>query len=213
MANLLRIAVLVSGRGSLLQALISACTSHRLAAQIVGVFSDNPQAAAIAIAAEQGIPVYALQAQNFNGRADFDQTLFAHVDAANPELIVCAGFMRKLSTGIVSARTQRLINIHPALLPKHRGLDTHQRVLSAGDREHGASVHFVTPALDAGPVIAQTCIPVQSSDSIETLAARLLPYEHRLLVATIELFTKHILRHDRKNVFIDDIVQKSPLRF
>lgn len=213
MANPLRIAVLVSGRGSLLKALIAACTKHELAAQIVGVFSDNPQADAIAIAAKQGFRTYALHTHKFSERASFDQALFEHIDAENPELIVCAGFMRKLSTGIVNARTQRLINIHPALLPKYRGLDTHQRVIAAGDHEHGASVHFVTPALDAGPVIAQTWISLHSEDNVETLAARLLPYEQRLLIATIDLFTKHKLWHDGKDVFIDGIAQKYPLRF
>jgi len=146
----------------------------------------------------------------FGARQECDQALFREVDAVRPDLIVCAGFMRILSSEAVAPRTQRLINIHPSLLPRYAGLHTHQRVLDAGDVEHGASVHFVIPALDAGPVIAQARIPVVSGDSAESLAKRLLPVEHGLMIASIALFCAHRVRHSEGRVLIDDVAQSRP---
>ena len=206
----LRVAVLASGRGSNLAAILRACAEGELNAEVVGVFSDKAKAGAIALAQQADIPTRVLNPAAFGTRPDYDQALFREVDAVRPDLIVCAGFMRILSSEAVAARSQRLINVHPSLLPRYAGLHTHQRVLDAGDVEHGASVHFVIPELDAGPVIAQARIPVASGDSAESLAKRLLPVEHDLLIATITLFCAHRVRHSEGRVFIDDVAQSQP---
>jgi phosphoribosylglycinamide formyltransferase 1 len=185
----LRVAVLASGRGSNLQALIDA-RARGLAIALVGVFSDRAEAQALARARAAGIHARALAPKSFATRAAFDAALFAAVDAIQPQLIVCAGYMRILDDSVVAARAGRMINIHPSLLPRHRGLRTHDAVLAAGEREHGASVHFVTPELDGGPVIAQARIEVRDGDSPATLAQRLLPLEHALLIATVGLIAE-----------------------
>lgn len=180
-----RIAVLASGRGSNLQTIVEAIDDGRLHAQLVGVFSDKPGAYAL-----ERVPEalrWSADARAFPFREAFDAELADAVDAVAPGWIVCAGYMRILGADFVRRFRGRLLNIHPSLLPKYRGLHTHRRALEAGDAEHGASVHFVVPELDAGAVIAQARIPVLSGDTPETLAERLLPYEHRLLVAVLRL--------------------------
>jgi phosphoribosylglycinamide formyltransferase 1 len=206
----LRLVVLASGRGSNLAAILAACSAGEVAAEVVGVFSDKSKAGALAIAGAANVPAQAINPAAFADRAAFDQSLFAAVDSLAPDLIVCAGFMRVLSAEVVASRSQNLINIHPSLLPRYAGLHTHQRVLESGDTEHGASVHFVIPALDAGPVIAQTRIPVIAGDTPETLAARLLPAEHRLLIASIAMFAAHRVQHANGRVTIDGIGQEVP---
>lgn len=207
----LRIAVLASGRGSNLAALIRASTADELAAQVIGVWSDRPGAAALDLARASDIPAAALRPRDFASRESFDTALFASIDRAAPDLIVCAGFMRILSSAVVAAHSPRMINIHPSLLPRHPGLDTHGRALAAGDVEHGASVHFMIPALDAGPVIAQTRITIGSDDTPQSLAERLLPAEHRLLVASVALFTRHHVTHADGHVSIDGRPLTAPL--
>ena len=178
-----RIAVLASGRGSNLQAIIDAISAGRLDAELVGVFSDKPGAHAL-----ERVPAalrWSADAKSFPFREAFDAALADAVDAVAPDWIVCAGYMRILGADVVRRFHGRLLNIHPSLLPRYRGLHTHRRALEAGDREHGASMHFVVPELDAGAVIAQARIPIEPGDTPETLAERLLPAEHRLLVATL----------------------------
>jgi phosphoribosylglycinamide formyltransferase 1 len=209
----LRLVVLASGRGSNLAAILAACAAGELAAEVVAVFSDKAKAGALTIAHHANIPTRILKPGGFASRLEYDRKLFDEVDLYGPDLIVCAGFMRVLSAEMVAPRTQKLINIHPSLLPKYAGLHTHQRALESGDTEHGASVHFVIPALDAGPVIAQTRIPVLPADTSETLAARLLPAEHRLLVATIALYAARRVEHERGQVSIDGVAQKVPQTF
>lgn len=182
--SLPRIAVLASGRGSNLQAILDAIASQQLAAHVVGVFSDKPDCAALARVNEARR--WALDAKQQPSRAAFDEALTAAVAAVRPDWVVCAGFMRILGDDFVARFADRLINIHPSLLPKYKGLHTHRRALEAGDSEHGSSVHWVIPALDAGEVIAQTRIPILANDTPETLAARLLPHEHQLLVAVLQ---------------------------
>lgn len=182
--SLPRIAVLASGRGSNLQAILDAINRGELAAQVVGVFSDTP--GCTALARVDASRRWALAAASLPSRAAFDEALAEAVAAVRPDWIVCAGFMRILGAGFVHRFAGKLINIHPSLLPKYKGLNTHRRVLEAGDAEHGASVHWVVPALDAGEVIAQTRIPVLPGDTPDTLAERLLPCEHRLLVAVLQ---------------------------
>ncbi len=208
----LRIAVLASGRGTNLAALIRATAPGGLAARVIGVWSDRPAALALDLARAHAIPTQALRPRDFSSREDFDGALFSGIDAAAPDLIVCAGFMRVLSAAVVAAHSQHMINIHPSLLPRHPGLDTHRRALAAGDVEHGASVHFMIPALDAGPVIAQTHVAIGSNDTPQSLAERLLPAEHQLLVATVALFTRHRLGHADGRVLIDNRPLLAPLQ-
>lgn len=182
----LRIAVLASGRGSNLQAIADAIAEGRLAAELVGVFSDKPKAFALERARRIGVPAVAVDPRDFASRPAHDEHLFSQVDATRPDVIVCAGYMRLLSERAVTARLGRIINIHPSLLPAFKGLRTHQQALDAGASEHGASVHYVTPELDGGPVVAQARVAVESGDDAERLAQRVLAREHPLLLATLQ---------------------------
>ena len=180
----IRIAVLASGRGSNLQAILDAIASGALDAEVVGVFSDKPAAAAL-----QRVPEpqrWSREARKYIDRALFDAEMGEAVAASRPDWIVCAGYMRILGEAFVQRFRGRLLNIHPSLLPKYRGLHTHQRALEAGDAEHGASVHFVVPELDAGAVIAQAPVPVLAGDTVEALAQRVLGVEHPLLVQVLQ---------------------------
>ena len=180
-----RIAVLASGRGSNLQAILDAIGNDTLDAEIVGVFSDRPDAPALQkVAAARR---WSADARSFPDRPSFDHALAEAVAASDPDWVVCAGYMRILGDAFIERFRGRLLNIHPSLLPKYRGLRTHARALEAGDLEHGASVHLVVPELDAGGVIAQACVPVLPGDTAQTLAQRLLPHEHALLVAVLRL--------------------------
>ena len=179
------IAVLASGRGSNLAALIAARREGRLAVDFALVASDKAAAPALRRAEAEGIATLALDPQGYPDRRSYDLALFERVAASGADLIVLAGFMRVLDAVALAPWAGRMINLHPSLLPKYRGLHTHRRALEAGDAEHGASVHFVTPELDGGPLIAQVRMPVQPGDTPETLAARLQPLEHRLLLACV----------------------------
>lgn len=182
-----RLAVLASGRGSNLQAILDAIDEGRLAARVAGVFGDRPRAYALERARAAGIPARALRPRDFADRSAFDAALFAEVAAVEPDLVVCAGYMRLLGATALAPWAGRIVNIHPSLLPDFKGLDTHARAIAAGVAEHGASIHFVTADLDGGPVIAQARVPVQADDDAETLAARVLEVEHPLMVATLGL--------------------------
>lgn len=180
-----RLAVLASGRGTNLQAIVDAIGAGALDAEVVGVFSDRPDAAALA-----RVPAplrWSDTPVNHATRAGFDRALGDAVAAVRPDWVVCAGYLRILGDAFVERFRGRLLNIHPSLLPKYRGLRTHARVLEAGEVEHGASVHFVVPELDAGAVIAQARVRVDKGASAATLAARVLAVEHPLLVAALRL--------------------------
>ncbi|KFL37041.1 phosphoribosylglycinamide formyltransferase [Arenimonas donghaensis] len=181
----MRLAVLASGRGSNLQALLAAIDAGTLPARVVGVFSDKPTSGAIAIAREHGLHSVALKPRDYADRVAHDEALFSAVADVQPDLIVCAGYLRIITEATVRRFEDRMINLHPSLLPRHPGLDTHARVLAAGETEHGASVHAVIPALDAGPVLAQVRLDVTADDTPESLARRLAPREHALLVASV----------------------------
>ncbi|WP_159015453.1 phosphoribosylglycinamide formyltransferase [Cognatiluteimonas profundi] len=185
---MLRIAVLASGRGSNLQAMIDAIAVGTLDARITGVFSDNAAAPALRRAVDAGLPARALDPKSFAKRSAFDAALFGQVEASQPDVIVCAGYMRLISAPAVRERRGRLLNIHPSLLPAFKGLHTHAQALAAGVHEHGASVHFITPDLDGGPVIAQARVPVLAGDQADSLSRRVLAREHLLLLATLRLF-------------------------
>ncbi len=205
-----RIAVLASGRGSNLQAIMEAIAEGRLEADVVGVFSDRPEATALSKVASSRR--WAASPRDFASRAAFDAALGDAIAAVTPDWVVCAGYMRILGEDLVRRFSGRMINIHPSLLPKHRGLDTHARALEAGDLEHGASVHLVVPELDAGAVIAQAAVPVQSSDTAATLAARVLEREHPLLIATLQLLTAGRVYERGATIHLDGQCLFTPLR-
>ena len=198
----MRFAVLVSGRGSNLQAVMDACDDGTLAADVVSVHSDRPDCAAIRRARDAGIATHALRPTAFATRRDFDGALFDGVDAATPDLVVCAGYLRLIDGTVVDAHRGRLVNIHPSLLPVFKGLHTHRQALAAGAAQHGASVHFVTPDLDGGPVIAQARVAVRADDTEASLAARVLDVEHPLLIETLRWFAdgRIALAEDRSQI-------------
>lgn len=176
----MRVVALISGRGSNLRALLEADYPHHAPVEFVRVISNKADAAGLRIAAEYGVPTEVLEHRQFPDRAGFDAALAARIDAWRPDIVVLAGFMRVLTTDFVRHYANRLINVHPALLPAFPGLDTHARALAAGVKLHGCSVHFVTPEVDAGPIIAQAAVPVLADDTPDSLAARVLRQEHLL---------------------------------
>ncbi len=204
--------MLASGRGSNLQALLDAIAAGTLPARIVGVFSDKAQAPALQRAREADIATVALDPTAFDMRVAFDRALFARVDESGADLIVCAGYLRLIDAGVVDARRGRIVNIHPSLLPAFKGLRTHQQALAAGVAEHGASVHFVTPDLDGGPVIAQARVPVLAHDSAETLAQRVLAREHPLLVETLHWLARGRIALAEDAVHVDGMALATPLQ-
>lgn len=206
------VVVLVSGRGSNLDALLAAQRDGTLPIRITAVLSDRPAAPALAIARNAGVPTHTFDAAAFDDRVEFDRALFAHLHSLAPQLVVLAGFMRIIDASVLAPWLGRMINIHPSLLPKHAGLHTHRRALEAGDREHGASVHFVTAELDSGPLIAQVAIDVYVDDSAASLAARLLDHEHDLLVASVGLIASGRLRYTIDGPQLDDRTLLASLR-
>ena len=175
-----RLAVLISGTGSNLQAILDAIDAGELPARVSLVLSNKAGAAGLARAERAGVPAQAIDHRGFPDRASFDQAMIERIDAHGADTVVLAGFMRILSPGFVRHYQGRLINIHPSLLPKYPGLNTHARALEAGDREHGCSLHFVTDELDGGPLIAQARFPVAANDTAETLSEKVQAREHRL---------------------------------
>lgn len=186
--------ILISGRGSNLHAILRAAAAGTLPIAIRAVISNRPAAPGLAFARNAGIPAEVLDHTTFPDRQSFDDALQALIDRHAPELVVLAGFMRILSPGFVSHYHGRMLNIHPSLLPAFTGLDTHRRALEAGVREHGASVHFVTHALDGGPVVLQAHVPPLPGDTAALLAARVLEAEHRIYPQAIRWFAEGRLR-------------------
>jgi phosphoribosylglycinamide formyltransferase 1 len=175
-----RVAVLISGRGSNMAALVEAAKAPDYPAAITLVASNKPDAAGLRFAREQGIPAFAASHKDFADREHFDRAIHAALLAHGIEIVALAGFMRVLSPWFCHQWQGRLINIHPALLPAFKGVDTHRRALDAGVKEHGCTVHFVTPELDDGPVILQAGVPVLADDTEASLSARVLAEEHRI---------------------------------
>jgi phosphoribosylglycinamide formyltransferase-1 len=203
---------LISGRGSNLQALLDGAAGGELPVNIAAVISNRPAAAGLERARRAGVTAIALDHKSFPDRAAFDAALRATIDDYRPDLVVLAGFMRILSDGFVSHYQGRMLNIHPSLLPKFRGLDTHARALAAGEREHGASVHFVTPGLDEGPVIVQAVVPVLAGNDADTLAARVLAQEHRIYPLAIRWFAEGKLKLQNERVFLNGEPLSVPYR-
>jgi phosphoribosylglycinamide formyltransferase-1 len=206
-----RVVVLASGRGSNFAALAAAQRRGELPIQLCALLSDKRTAPALLLAENAGVPAIALAPREFADRAGFDRALFARVAEFDPELIVLAGYMRVIDSGVIEPWRGRIINIHPSLLPKYPGLHTHARALAAGDFVHGASVHYVTAELDGGPVITQVELPVVGGDTPESLAARLLQLEHRLLVATVGLIARRRVCLGDAGVEFDGAVLTAPL--
>jgi phosphoribosylglycinamide formyltransferase 1 len=175
---LLRVVVLVSGRGSNLQAIAARADAGELPVRIEAVVSDRGDAGALDWARARGIATSVLSPRDYPDRETYGRALGDLVESYAPQLVVLAGFMRILSDESVLRFSGRMLNIHPSLLPRYAGLHTHRRALEAGDREHGASVHFVTPELDGGPVVLQAKVPILPGDHEESLAARVLRVEH-----------------------------------
>lgn len=186
--NKRRVAILISGGGSNMLALLDSMTGDHPARPCL-VLSNDPDAAGLARAAQRGVPVASVDHRPFAGdRAAFEAALMQPLEAAQPDILCLAGFMRVLTPGFVTRWQGRMLNIHPSLLPKYRGLRTHERAIAAGDREHGCTVHEVTPELDDGPILGQARVPVLDDDTQETLAARVLEQEHRLYPAVLRRF-------------------------
>jgi phosphoribosylglycinamide formyltransferase-1 len=185
---------LISGGGSNLQALIDGVAEGSVPVEIRAVISNEADAFGLQRATAAGIDTRVLSHRDFASREAYDQALTKLIDEFSPGLVVLAGFMRILSRDFVAHYSGRLLNIHPSLLPRYRGLHTHRRVLEAGDPEHGASVHFVTDELDGGPLILQVKVPVQPGDDADILAARVLKHEHRIYPQVVRWFAEGRLR-------------------
>lgn len=198
MASPLDLIVLISGRGSNMLAIHDACQDGRLPARIALVIADRPQARGLTLARERGLTGICIDYRSHASRTAFERSLADAIDgvrqANKRTLIVLAGFMRILEPAFVMRYQGAMLNIHPSLLPLYRGLDTHARALAEGHRWHGASVHFVTPELDGGPVVAQIRVPVLSTDTAETLSARVQRGEHRLYWRVIDWIARNRLQ-------------------
>ena len=191
-----RIVILLSGRGSNMQSIVECCAAEGWNARVVGVASNRPDAAGLAWAAERGISTAVVDHKGFSTREAFDAELARVIDLWGPDLLVLAGFMRILGAGFVRHYEGRMFNVHPSLLPAFTGLHTHRRAIEAGCKLAGATVHFVTPELDHGPIVAQAVVPVLPGDDEQTLSDRVLAQEHRLYPMAVRWFVEGRLRID-----------------
>jgi len=205
-----RATVLISGNGSNLQALIDAIDAGRLQLDINHVISNVASAKGLERAEKAGIRTSVLEHGRFENRDDFDAALALLMAAGEPDLVILAGFMRIIGTPILEPFKGRMINLHPALLPKYRGVNTYQRAIDAGDDIHGASIHFVTADLDGGPVLSQVVIPILPDDNAKSLADRLGPREHELVVSSVEFFVDHRVECDGGSIKVDGIPVEKP---
>ncbi|MBZ9884312.1 MULTISPECIES: phosphoribosylglycinamide formyltransferase [unclassified Mesorhizobium] len=203
-----RTVVLISGRGSNMTALIAAAADPIYPAEIVGVISDRANAAGLGIAQSRGIATKVIQRADHPSKDAYDAALDAALVGFGADIVALAGYMRILGRGLVEKWQGRMVNIHPALLPAFKGLDTHARAIRAGVRIHGCSVHFVTPEMDDGPIIAQAAVPVMVGDNEDTLAARVLKVEHRLYPLALGLVAEGKARMEKGHTvlahFADD---------
>lgn len=199
----LPVVIVISGTGSNMLQLANLSLSGELPIQINAVVSDRADATGLAAAAKLGFATSLVDRKLYVDRAAFDDALAATVASHAPQLVILAGFMRILGPTFVQRFADRMLNIHPSLLPKYRGLHTHQRAIEAGDVEHGASVHFVTEALDGGPVVIQARVPVLPSDTATSLAERVLLKEHQILPQAVRLFATGRLCARAGRVYID----------
>ena len=197
------VVVLISGRGSNMQALVEHSLERRSPYAVTRVVSDQASAGGLAIARELGVPTEVCHAANFDDRGAFDAALAEAVTRSAPALVVLAGFMRILGAPFVGRCAGRILNIHPSLLPRHRGLHTHRRVLAAGDAEHGATVHFVTEDLDGGPLVLRGRVDPRPGDDEASLAARVLAMEHRIYPLAVRWFCEGRLEQREGLAWLD----------
>ncbi|MGX9463329.1 phosphoribosylglycinamide formyltransferase [Shewanella sp. A14] len=197
-----RVVVLISGNGSNLQAIIDGCDDN-LKADVVGVISHKPDAYGLIRAHQSEIDTSCVIPHTNETRSDYDARLLKAIEKYQPDLIILAGFMRILTDDLVSHFLGKMINIHPSLLPKYTGLHTHQRAIDAGDKEHGASVHFVIPELDAGPVILQAKVPIYPEDNAQALAERVNEQEHAIYPLVVKWFSLGRLSMTNGKAFLD----------
>lgn len=198
-----KIVILVSGGGSNAQAIIQACQKGAINGKVVKLISNVPDAFALERARLANIPAKAIDHKAFSGRQSFDLALASEIDAAKPDIVLLAGFMRILSEDFVDKYIGKLLNIHPSLLPKYPGLNTHQRAIDNGDKEHGTSVHFVTPELDGGPVILQAKVPVFEDDNADDLASRVLVQEHNIYPIVVNWLCNERIVLSNSKAFFD----------
>lgn len=209
----LPVVILISGRGSNMRAILDAVARGEIPLTVRAVISDHADAAGLRDAAAAGIAVTAVERGRYTSRADFETALTAAIDAHAPRLVVLAGFMRVLGTGIVEHYAGRMVNIHPSLLPAYPGLDTHRRALADGVSEHGASAHFVTAEVDGGPLIMRGRVPVRAQDTPETLAQRVLQTEHRIYPLVLRWIAEGRLTHSDDGVLFDGSPLNTPLDY
>ncbi|MBU2874426.1 phosphoribosylglycinamide formyltransferase [Marinobacter salexigens] len=207
-----KILVLASGSGTNFQALLDASRGRDFPGQIVALGCNQPKAFALERAAQANVETFVVNHKEFGSREEFDAALMAHILRYNPDLIVLAGFMRILTTDFVRAFRGKLVNIHPSLLPKYTGLNTHQRALDAGDAVHGVSIHFVTEELDGGPVIAQAEVTVTAEDTCETLAEKVQQKEHLLYPIVVRWFCEGRIQLGDEQVLFDGQAIETPMR-
>lgn len=205
--------VLISGGGTNLQAFIDAIAAGELNLEIRAVLSNIADAHGLTRAARAGIPTAVVEHRDFANRGAFDTALAQAIDVHAPDLILLAGFMRILSPGFVQRFEGRILNIHPSLLPKYPGLDTHRRALEAGDAEHGVTVHFLTAELDGGPPVLQARVPILAGDDPHSLAARVLEVEHRIYPAAVRLITEGRLAWKDGAAWLDGRRLEGPASF
>ncbi|MDR5749762.1 MULTISPECIES: phosphoribosylglycinamide formyltransferase [unclassified Caballeronia] len=197
-----KIVILISGRGTNMEAVVRAAAREGWPAEVRAVVSNRPDAAGLGFAAANGIETAVVDHRDYADRAAFDRALAAAIDQFAPDLVVLAGFMRVLTDGFVDHYAGRMLNVHPSLLPCFPGLRTHQQALDAGVRVHGASVHFVTPTLDHGPIVAQAAVPVMAGDDAAALAARVLAVEHTIYPRAVRWFVEGRLAIDGERVVL-----------
>ena len=197
------IVVLISGSGSNLQAILDACKAGFIAGRVSGVISNKAEVFGLTRATDAGVPAQVLDHKQFADRASYDAALCEAIDQHQPDLVVLAGFMRILTPEFVAHYSGRLLNIHPSLLPKYQGLNTHQRAIDAGDSVHGCSVHFVTAELDGGPVVLQAKVPVFPEDDASAVAARVHEQEHRIYPLVVRWFCQDRLQQQADKALLD----------
>jgi len=205
-----RVAILISGRGSNMAALIDAAASPDFPAEIAGVISNRPDAKGLAIAAAKGVTTLVVPSKDVS-REDHAAALDAALAGMNADIVCLAGYMRLLDEGFVARWQGKMINIHPSLLPLFKGTHPHEQALAAGVRVHGCTVHFVTPEVDSGPIIAQAAVPVQTGDDADSLAVRVLSAEHKLYAEALALLASGKVRMEGGRTVFADFLEESPV--
>ncbi len=190
----LKIVILISGRGSNMEALINATSSPDFPAEIIAVISNNPDAKGIEKAKEKNIKTKVINHKDYNNKHDFETAIIEYLAPLKPDLICLAGFMRILSSDFIKHYPKQIINIHPSLLPKFKGLDTHKRAIEAGEKESGCTVHYVIPEMDAGPIILQRSVTIESDETEESLAKKILEQEHIAYPEAIKIIHRNTLK-------------------